>query len=260
MKCPLLIDVDGVLRFGEAAAPGLVSFFEFLASETIPFTILSNTTRHSGEDIAYFLRQNGVNGNVKAITTIDAAIEYIAARRLNVRPYVSDSTRHFFEPFVKSGKPDAVLIGDIGEQFSFSVMNEIFQWLHAGCKLIAMHKNRCWMPDGKKMQLDAGTFIHGLEYAARTEAVVIGKPSKNFFEAGLHLIGARPFDPFLMMGDDLEADIIPAEQIGGIGIFVRTATGKQLYDEDRSGSTRYEASGLDECKNIIKKHINIMEI
>ncbi len=53
--------------------------------------------------------------------------------------------------------------------------------------------------------LDAGPFVAALEYAARTEAIVTGKPSPDFFRLALQEIGL-PAAEVLVVGDDVETD------------------------------------------------------
>ena len=50
--------------------------------------------------------------------------------------------------------------------------------------LIAMHKNKFWNPEAELL-IDAGAFIHGIEFASGKEAIVIGKPSSHYFKAAL---------------------------------------------------------------------------
>ena len=90
---------------------------------------------------------------------------------------------------------DAVLIGgaDEGEEtgrvFSYLNLNRAFHELDAGAELYCLHKNRWWQTaDGPR--LDAGAFVAGLEFAADTEATVLGKPSAAYFAAALEELDA----------------------------------------------------------------------
>jgi ribonucleotide monophosphatase NagD (HAD superfamily) len=82
------------------------------------------------------------------------------------------------------------------------------------------HPNRWWQTaDGPR--LDAGAFVAGLEYVAQVEAEVVGKPTAAYFEAALAELDSRPSEA-VMVGDDVEADIGGAKQIGMRGVLVRT--------------------------------------
>jgi HAD superfamily hydrolase (TIGR01458 family) len=121
---------------------------------------------------------------------------------------------------------DAVLIGgaDEGEEtgliFSFLNLNRAFLELDAGAELYCLHKNRWWQTaDGPR--LDAGAFVAGLEYAAETEATVLGKPSAAYFAAALDALDADP-ELTWMVGDDFEADVDGARKHGIKTLLVRT--------------------------------------
>jgi len=121
---------------------------------------------------------------------------------------------------------DAVLLGgaDEGEEtgriFSYLNLNRAFHELEAGAELYCLHKNRWWQTsDGAR--LDAGAFVAGLEYAAETEATVLGKPSSAYFAAALEALDADPSLTW-MVGDDIEGDIVGAHNHGLRTVLVRT--------------------------------------
>jgi HAD superfamily hydrolase (TIGR01458 family) len=128
---------------------------------------------------------------------------------------------------------DAVLLGgaDEGEEtgriFSYLNLNRAFHELDAGAGLYCLHKNRWWQT-GEGPRLDSGAFVAGLEYAADTEAIVLGKPSAAYFAAALEALDAEA-DMTWMVGDDLENDVLGAHRYGMKTILVRT--GKFRPDE-----------------------------
>ncbi len=121
---------------------------------------------------------------------------------------------------------DAVLLGgaDEGEEtgrvFSYLNLNRAFHELEAGADLYCLHKNKWWQT-GDGPRLDAGAFVAGLEYAADTEATVLGKPSASFFAAALEALDGEPAMTW-MVGDDLEGDIVGAHKYGMKTLLVRT--------------------------------------
>src|SRR5207237_9395747 len=109
---------------------------------------------------------------------------------------------------------DAVLLGgaDEGEEtgrvFSYLNLNRAFHELEAGAELYCLHKNKWWQTaDGAR--LDAGMFVAGLEYAADTEAIVLGKTSSAYFNPAREALDAEPGLTW-MVGDDLENDVVGA--------------------------------------------------
>jgi len=124
------------------------------------------------------------------------------------------------EARVREWQPDAIVVGDLGEAWDFRRLNAAFRQLLGGARLVALQRNRYWRtPDG--LTIDAGAFVAALEYAASVEAVVVGKPSAEFFRLAAASLpdGAAPA---LVVGDDVETDIAGAHAAGLPSVLVRT--------------------------------------
>ena len=102
-----------------------------------------------------------------------------------------------------------------------------------GATLVAMHRGLYWRTS-EGLQLDSGAFVTGLEQAAGIEAEVVGKPAAAFFATALAHLGADAAHT-LMVGDDIETDVLAAQRHGLTGVLVKT--GKYLP------STHHSASG-----------------
>ena len=126
---------------------------------------------------------------------------------------------------------DAVLLGDLGERWSYGLMQEAFTYLMGGADLIALSRDRYWLKENR-LALDAGAFVAGLEFASGNPATVAGKPSPAFYGAALGSLGVVPSRDSVMIGDDLWSDVQGAQQAGLQGWLVRTG--------------KYRASALQE--------------
>jgi HAD superfamily hydrolase (TIGR01458 family) len=122
--------------------------------------------------------------------------------------------------------------------FSYMNLARAFHELEAGAQLYSLHKNRWWQTKHGPL-LDAGAFVAGLEYAADTEATVLGKPSTQYFEAALQALDAEPRMTW-MVGDDIDADIGGAQAHGMKTILVRT--GK--FRPDAVEASRVQPDGI----------------
>jgi HAD superfamily hydrolase (TIGR01458 family) len=117
---------------------------------------------------------------------------------------------------------DYVIVGDLGERWSFRTLNRAFRLLHnnPAATLIALGMTRYWQaPDGPR--LDTAPFVAALEHATGRRAVVLGKPSREFFAAAVSRLGLTPAD-VLMIGDDIRTDIAGAQAAGLKTALVRT--------------------------------------
>jgi ribonucleotide monophosphatase NagD (HAD superfamily) len=78
--------------------------------------------------------------------------------------------------------------------------------------------------------MDIGGFIEALEYASRTSAILIGKPSPDFFRQALGTMSLPPAD-VAIIGDDIDVDIGGGQQAGLQTILVRTGKYRREYAE-----------------------------
>ena len=116
--------------------------------------------------------------------------------------------------------PDAVIVGDLGESWNFSLLQEAFTYLLGGAALIALSRDRYFLKQNR-LTLDAGPFVAALEFASGQSAAVVGKPSPDFYLAALTGLGLSPGE-VVMVGDDLWSDIEGAQKAGLQGWLVRT--------------------------------------
>ena len=219
----LLIDIDGVLTLGEEVIPGAPEVIQTLRARQIPFRFMTNTTIYCRYTLLDRLHALGFAATLDELYTAT----YVAARYLkeqNAQSYLPlllpDAQLEFTGMDVDEEAPEYVVVGDLGASFTFSRLNRAFRALLNGAKLVALHKKRHWRtPDG--LFLDAGPFVMALEYAAETNAIVVGKPSEAYFKMVLDDLGL-PLDRVAMIGDDIEIDVRGARRMGIQGWLVKT--------------------------------------
>jgi ribonucleotide monophosphatase NagD (HAD superfamily) len=99
-----------------------------------------------------------------------------------------------------------------------------------------MHRGLYWRTsDG--MQLDSGAFVAGLEQAADMKAEVVGKPAAAFFATALAHLGAVAAHT-LMVGDDIETDVLAAQRQRLTGVLVKTGKYLPSAHHNASGTPR----------------------
>jgi HAD superfamily hydrolase (TIGR01450 family) len=108
-----------------------------------------------------------------------------------------------------------VLLGDLGERWSYALLQEAFEHLRAGAELITCSRDRMFRR-GQRLVLDVGPFVAALEYASGATALLAGKPSAAIFSAALRQLAIDPADRgrVIMIGDDLHSDIAGAQAAG----------------------------------------------
>ena len=221
-----LIDIDGVLYVCENVIQGSHEAIKFLEEKGYPFHLVSNTTRLSRASVARKLSGMGFSiPESKIFTPAVAAADYLS--RANHQTAYLLTTDEVAAEISESGhvrhdpeSAQSVVIGDAADNFTYTALNTAFRLLLGGAELIALERDRYWKgADG--MMLSAGPFVVALEFAARKEARIMGKPSPAFFRQALLSLGAEAGQA-VMIGDDVETDIGGAISCGMTGILVRT--------------------------------------
>jgi len=229
----LLIDLDGVLYVGETPVPGARDLLNRLSAAQISRRYLTNTTTRTAPAIIQKLHRLGFDVHEGEIfSPITATIQYLSHLGTpSVNPIVRDSVLSAFNDFPQNTeKPDYVVIGDIGAAWSYPLVNTIFNQLHSGAKLIAMHKNKFFQAE-EGLQVDIGAFVAGLEYVSGQKAKVIGKPSRDFFNLALESLNL-PASRVAMIGDDIETDVGGGKESGLHGVLVKTGKYRKGCEEN----------------------------
>lgn len=154
---------------------------------------MTNTTTKSRKELSEFLNDLGISAEEeKILNSPRAAGEYIRETGnpktfFVIKKEIQDDLE---KVNLESKTPEAVLVGDIGEEWNYQILNEIFQKVKNGARLIALHKGKFWQTK-EGLMLDIGAFVSGIEYATGIKAEIIGKPSGTFFNAALKIISAE---------------------------------------------------------------------
>lgn len=226
----VLFDLSGVLYTGEEALPGALDAIQRLMDVGVPMRYLTNTTRSPRHAILSKLAAMGFHIDENDLFTAPIAThEYLSSNKLSPFLLVHPDLKQDFAD-LPDDKPIAVLLGDAAEAFTYENMNEAFRLLMEGAPLLAMGKNQ-YFKETDGFSLDVGPYVVALEYAANTEAIVIGKPAKVFFNGAISSLGCLVND-VVMVGDDVKSDVIGAMEAGLQGILVKTGKYRS-GDEDQ---------------------------
>ena len=222
-----LIDLAGVVHVGDKLIEGAKKTLEFLKENNLEYLFISNTTQKRRKSISKRLKQIGLQIEEEEIFTPPVAAINKLKSEGKQRCFLL-STGDIHEDFEENDilltddKVDYVIVGDAAQNFSFNKMNEAFRLLLEGADLIALEKDKYYLGSDGYM-LSAGPFVSGLEYATGKEALIVGKPSKEFFQLGLQKLGGDlKLEEVAMIGDDINTDIGGAKQSGIMGILVKT--------------------------------------
>jgi HAD superfamily hydrolase (TIGR01458 family) len=215
----IMLDLDGTLYVGEEPVAGAREAIERIRASGLVLRYVTNTTRMPRRAVVGRMRALGFVAEEEVFTPAWAAARLIGGR--SCLPLVDESLHEDLgETRFTEESPEVVLVGDLGERFTYARLDAAFRCLMEGAELVALQKNRYWQNSGG-LSLDAGPFVAALEYASGREAVVVGKPEESFFRIALEDMGLRA-EEVAMVGDDAEADVAGAKRAELVGIQVRT--------------------------------------
>jgi HAD superfamily hydrolase (TIGR01458 family) len=116
-------------------------------------------------------------------------------------------------------KPQVVVVG-FDRQLSYQKLDNALRLLRADAQLVGSYGGAVFMSDTGPA-LSAGPIIKALEFGSEKRATMIGKPSPRMFKLALKLAGEKA-ERAVMIGDQIETDVIGARKAGVHTVLVRT--------------------------------------
>jgi HAD superfamily hydrolase (TIGR01458 family) len=220
-----LLDIDGVLTVSWKPLPGAVESVRWLQSHHVDFRLVTNTSSKSGRQIAAHLEAAGmVVDTSQILTAVTSASSYLGEhhRGLDCLVVNEGDIGEDLHGVNSVGPQSAgvVLLGGAGPSIGYDELNAVFRLALDGIPVVALHRNTRFQT-ASGPALDMGAFIVGLEAAAGIEVAIVGKPAPAFFHAALSSLGVTAPET-VMVGDDIESDVIGAQAGGITGVLVRT--------------------------------------
>lgn len=227
----ILFDLDGVLYIGSHIIEGAPETVKRIRAAGFPLRVVTNTSTQSLTSLHDKLLKLGFDiDRAEILSAPQAVLRYL--KRCGSPPCALLLADDVKRDFAEIGEEDIehadyIVLGDIGENWSYGLLNRVFNRLMQGAKLLAVHKNRFWQTE-EGLKMDIGGFVAALEYCSGVEATVMGKPSPDFFRIALQDMGLRP-DETAIVGDDIDSDVGGGQKAGLLGILVKTGKYRESY-------------------------------
>jgi HAD superfamily hydrolase (TIGR01458 family) len=255
----VLLDIDGVLTVSWKPLAGAIETIQWLTEEGIEFRLVTNTSSRTRREIATLLARAGMEvDQAKILTAVTSAARYLAETHGEVGCLVVNEG-DLGEDLVGvevagAGHAGVVLLGGAGPSIGYEELNAVFRMASHGVPIVALHRNlRYQTADGPS--LDMGAFLVGLEAAAGVEVTVVGKPASAFFAAAVEDLGmdARRV---VMVGDDIHADVLGAQDAGISGVLVRTGKFRPSDLEGNEAQPDHVLDGIGQLPALLRSQVS----
>ena len=222
----VLSDLDGVVYRGDQAVPGAVERFRLWHGRGLPYCFVTNNAEKAPAEVAAKIEGLGIACTPgQVVTSAEVALAY--ARTRYPQPagaYVigSPSLKQRVEAagfsLVEEGASFVLVALD--RQFNYAMMTVALRNILAGAELIGTNPDVI-RPVVGGFEPGTGAIVQAIASAARLKATILGKPSAAILTMAMARIDAAPGDT-IMLGDQLETDILAARNAGVRGVLVET--------------------------------------
>jgi HAD superfamily hydrolase (TIGR01458 family) len=208
-----VFDLDGTLYDQGTAIPGAVETVAAIDAMGMLIRFLTNATSIGRTAIAARLTRLGFQATTAQVFSPGyAAAQFLRQQRLSAHLLVQPGALEDFHDVGQDDeKPDAVVVGDLADGWTYERLNHAFRLVHqAGARLIGLGRSAYWRA-ARGLLLDVGPFLAALECATGRQALVFGKPERAIFDAVVDDVGV-PAAEVAMVGDDIACDVDAAQQ------------------------------------------------
>lgn len=209
-----IIDLDGTLLSGEQANLDSVVFINSLQAENRDFIIMTNSIK-SPQLIQQKLDKVGIAiETAQIMNPINAINSYLKHNHFQTAYVVGTQLEiDQLEVAICQDRPEIVILLDFEKgNIAYNGLQVVYDLINEGIPVITASLSPYYLKNDKKV-LDTGAFVRLLEAASNITIEVFGKPSPEYFKAGLRLLNASP-DEVLVIGDDWQTDAKGASAIG----------------------------------------------
>ena len=216
----IVIDMDGVLRRGSQALPGVEAFFTTLREHAIQLILATNNSTATPESVVTLMRGMGVA--IKPEEMIGSAQATAGYLRQNFAPgtrvitlgeeALHNALREVGFRLVEDPLQADVVVSGFNRRLDYPLLTRIAIAIQNGAAFIGTNPDKSfpleeWIAPGN------GAILAALEATTGTAPVIIGKPEPHLYTQCLQRMGTSPHET-LALGDRLDTDILGGQRTG----------------------------------------------
>ncbi|MCA9838510.1 MAG: HAD hydrolase-like protein [Trueperaceae bacterium] len=218
----LILDLNGTLYFKERVIEGAAGALMQLRDAGYKLRFMTNTDSKTRAQLHELICSYGLDLPIQEIfSPAQATFDYLKKNHFSYTGLLPEALEDEFSPLKRDDtNPDCVIIGENRTAINYQTLDTLFRHLMKGAELIVMQPGRHYfLADGA--HLDTGALAAMFEYATGHQGQVMAKPSSHFFTMMLSDMRLKGSE-VVVVGDDVETDMMGASKIGAKSILVRT--------------------------------------
>ncbi|MBY9010559.1 MAG: HAD-IIA family hydrolase, partial [Candidatus Lokiarchaeota archaeon] len=224
--------------------PGAIETVELLREKGIKLLFFTNTDSKTPKNVYKSLIEYGFKVKVEEVFTPIIALKEFLSDKADAKLYLvtTEEVKEEFQEFYHirgTEVPDYVIVGDFRDKWDVNRLNNAFRYVikHKAI-LLGTQGNKYYLDVNGEPVIDTGSFVHMIANAANVKPMIFGKPSKEYFLQALKKLNI-PSEDTIVVGDDIETDILGAQNANLRGILVKTGKG-QFFNPSKESIIPYK--------------------
>jgi 4-nitrophenyl phosphatase len=222
----IIADLDGVVYRGNTPIDSAVESFAGWRQAGIPYCFVTNNSTRSPEEVAAKLTAMGVLCAPDQVVTSATGTTEILKKTWpkGGRAFVlgAPSLIHAVEAAefeISQDEVDCVIAG-LDRALTFERLSRAVQLVLGGATLIGTNPD-VLLPTDNGFEPGAGSLLAAIVSSTRVEPIVVGKPQPHLINDAVARLGIAHAE-CLMIGDQLDTDIVAAQSAGIFSVLVET--------------------------------------
>jgi inorganic pyrophosphatase len=220
----LLVDIDGTLLWRGAFIDGVLALLHTLKRQGVAIRYITNGTSTPPAVMVARLATMGLALTPEEYFNPIRAAQLYFATHHQLSYYVAAAPEIqtlFDQSRWNATNPDCVVLGDLRASCSYDELDRIFRFVNGGSRLLSTSYSPYFYNATGIKQLDTGAFTRLFEAALGLKAELLGKPAPLYYEMVLATLAVDK-QQCLAVGDDIDTDILGAQQCGIAAVLVQT--------------------------------------
>lgn len=208
---------------------GAIEFIDNLNAKKIPFVLITNNTKHKSDEFLGYLQTLGFTlPKEKYLDPLMVLKDIVKEKEVAV--FGSDEFKGAIAAlgYEISQNPKAFFVG-VSQNYGNEDYAQMIELSLAGAAPVAMHATSTYAKDGKRYP-GVGAILEMIKYASGRDYVVVGKPSRDFYEEALRKIQIQNptigFKDITVISDDARGDLVGAKKLGMESVLVLSGKAK----------------------------------